>query len=340
MPAQYANYPQYVPIVKWQKWERLALKKTDPADALRVLPCIEVRDSSQHKHALSDYSDTWSLPALVDYANPLGHLPPGRAAELGQFLKTVKGSAAYASPVLNPAVAPLVFPSIKSALGHRKITLRVRLNNIGQAAGHLNALKIALAAPGVAAATNRLIVDLGATPVGIGATEAAALAVELKNMKALGFEYLHLASGAFPDSLMHINSAGTVDRRDWAFWTQVAAADPTLLAGYSDYGPLTPNWTEQLLQRRGNRSVIRYALDDKWRVIRAATNTTNDSIAISTLMVTTYGHEFKGAPFSYGDRLIEERADPHVPVAKKHCGHYHITEFWNHHIAQVVKLQY
>lgn len=340
MPAQYANYPQYVPVVKWQKWERLALKETDSTVAHRVLPCIEVRDSYQHQHALSDYSDTWLLPALIDYADPLGHLPPGRAAELDQFLKTVKGSAAYASPVLNPAVVPSVFPSIKSALGHRKITLRVRVNNVGQAAGHLNALKNALEAPGVAAATNRLIVDLGATPVGIGATEAAALAVDLKTMKALGIDHIHLASGAFPDSLMHISGAGTVDRRDWAFWTQVAAADPTLLAGYSDYGPLTPNWTEEVLQRRGGRSVIRYALDDKWRVIRAATNTKNDSIAISTLMVTTYGHEFKGAPFSYGDQLIAERAEPRVPLAKKRCGHYHITEFWSHHIAQVVKQQY
>ncbi|WP_363799858.1 hypothetical protein ABU614_07035 [Lysobacter firmicutimachus] len=340
MPSQYANYPHYVPIVKWQKWERLALKKIDATDALRVLPCIEVRDSAQHQRALSDYDHTWSLPALVDYSNPLGQLPPGRATELAEFLKTVKGSATYASPVLNPAVAPLVFPSIKSVLGSRKVTLRVRLSNLDQSAGHLNSLKIALAAPGVAAATNRLIVDLGATPVGIGKVQATALAVELQQMKALGFEHLHLASGAFPDSLMHINGAGHVDRRDWAFWVQVAAASPSLLAGYSDYGPLTPNWSEGVLQRRGNRSVIRYALDDKWRIIRAATNTTSDSIAISTLMVTTYGHEFMGAPFSYGDQLIEERADPHLPLAKKRCGQYHITEFWNHHIAHVVKRQY
>lgn len=340
MPSPYVKYPPYVPIVKWQKWERMALRKTEPAVALRVLPCIEVRDSSQHEKALDEYEDTWALPALVDYSNPQGELSADRIKELVQFLKLVKGSALHASPVLNPTYALLAFAKIKPVLGTRKITLRVRLGQWDDTSQHFAALKFALANADLAAATNRLMVDLGKTPTEVGDQAVKDLVGQLKLMKAMGFEHLHLSSGAFPDSLQNINGADTVDRDDWTFWTRVAKADPSLLAGYSDYGPLTPNWSEQQLVRRGGRAVIRYALDDKWRVIRASTNTKADSIAISTLMTTVFLSEFKGAPFSYGDRLIADRADPMLPDTKKKSGHYHITEYWNHHIAHVVKLQY
>lgn len=133
MTMQYTHYPQYVPIVKWQQWERLALKKIEPAIAPRVLPCIEVRDSKQHQMALDEFEDTWKVAALVDYSNPQGQMSKDRATELAQFLQQVKGSAAYASPVLNPGFAPLVLPMIKSVLGARKITLRVRLAQLDQA---------------------------------------------------------------------------------------------------------------------------------------------------------------------------------------------------------------
>lgn len=340
MTMQYTVYPQYIPIVKWQKWERLALKNTEPAIAIRVLPCIEVRDSKQHQMALDEYEDTWKVAALVDYSNPKGLMSKDRAKELAQFLQQVKGSAAYVSPVLNPLSVPLVLPIIKSALGPRKITLRVRLAQLDMAADYVGHLKAALASPDLAAVTNRLIVDLGTTPSGVSDQDVQKLVTQLRSMKGLGFDYLHLASGAFPESLMHINGAGQVDRRDWKFWERVAKADPSLLVGYADYGPLTPEWSEEQLMRRGGRAVIRYALDDKWRVIRATTNTKADSIAISTLMTTIYNSEFKGAAFSFGDQLIADRANPALPLTKKMGGNYHITEYWNHHIAHVVKLQY
>lgn len=341
MPTQYAEFPQYVPIVKWQKWERMALQKIDPTVAARVLPCIEVRDSKQHAAMLSAYATTWTRPALVDYANPHGDLPIARANELIDFLQNAPGSAALASPVISPLVAPVVFPAIRPHLGKRKVTLRVRLASLDQAAEAVATLTQAMTkVPRLASTTDRLIVDLGETPAIVGPAEAATLVAELAKMKALGFHNLHLASGAFPDSLMAINGAGSVDRRDWRFWTHVAAAAPALHAGFSDYGPLTPKWDEGILTRRGNRSVIRYALDDKWRIIRAATSNTADSIAISHLMVNVYASEFKGPAFSFGDLLIAERADPMVPLANKRCGHYHIAEFWSHHIAHVVQLQY
>ncbi|PZQ28815.1 MAG: hypothetical protein DI562_10160 [Stenotrophomonas acidaminiphila] len=340
MPEQYAHYPQYVPIVKWQEWEQRALKMTEQAIAPRVLPCIEVRDPKQHKVALKRYEGTWGSAALVDYANPEGKLSKDRTKELAQFLKQVKGSAALASPVLNPQFASSAFPVIKPVLGERKITLRVRLPQLNKAADHLAHLKSALDTPELADATDRLIVDLCRTPSNVSDEGVQQLVDQLKLMKALGFKHLHLASGAFPESLKNVDGATLIDRNDWKFWKRVAQADPSLLAGFSDYGPMKPTWTEEELNMRGGSVVLRYTLDDRWRVIRGSTKTKADSKAISELMVTTYKKEFKGATFSYGDQLIADRADPALPDSMKTGGNYHITEYWTHHIAHVVKQQY
>lgn len=340
MTSQYAHYPQYVPIVKWQEWEQRALKNTEAVVIPRVLPCIEVRDPKQHKVALKKYESTWAYPALVDYSNPEGRLSRDRVKELVHFLKQVKGSAVHASPVLNPQFAPLAFALIKPVLGERKITFRVRLTHLSNAADQLAYLESALAIPGLADATNRLIVDLCRTPSNVSDEGVQQFVDQLKKMKALGFEHLHLASGAFPESLKSVQGATLIERNDWKFWKRVAQTDLSLLVGYSDYGPMKPTWTEEELNARGRSVVLRYTLDERWRVIRGATKTKADSKAISELMVTTYKSEFKGAAFSYGDELIADRADLVLPDTMKTGGNYHITEYWSHHIAHVVKLQY
>ncbi|MFC4761751.1 beta family protein [Dyella koreensis] len=340
MPSSYEQYPPYIPIIKCQKWERLALKETAPAVADRILPCIEVRMSDQHRAMIQEYGTTWTRPALVDYADPHGHLSPSRITELNDFLNVVGGSAQLASPVLSPASARTTFPAIKAALGNRKVALRLRLADFDSIDDQLALVQHCLTTPGLKTATNRLIVDLGVTPGNLAGASIAVFANALKKLKALDFPHIHLASGAFPDSLAHINGATLIDRKDWTLWEKIAAASPATHIGFSDYGPLTPKWTEEITQRRGGRVVIRYALKNKWRVIRGQNNTKAESIAISTLMANAYAAEFKGRGYSFGDDLIADRADPAVPLRKKKCGLYHFTEFWTHHMAFVVKDQY
>lgn len=339
MEDKYRKYPHYVPIVKWQKWERRALLETDATVAKRVLPCIEVRDSSQHTQMLSEYDSTWKGPGLVDYADPDGFLPTPRLAELIAFLSQGSGSSLQASPVLSPYAAPATLTSVKKVLAGRQMTLRVRIDDVETASSHLPALQKFMARPQAAGCVDRLLVDLGRTPT-LTNTQIKSFASILTIFKAIGFEHVHLASGAFPNTLAHISGAGEVERLDWTLWTDIAAATPKLLLGFSDYGPLTPEWSEATLTRRGGRSAIRYALDDKWRVIRGASNQKSESIAISELMVQVYASEFKGKRYSFGDLLIDERADPLIFDSAKRCGHYHISEFWSHHIAFVVKDQY
>ncbi|MEC3888092.1 beta family protein [Xanthomonas campestris] len=336
--ATFPTYPQYVPIIKWQKYEQRALLELTAAVAPRALPCVEVRDSKQHESMLACFSKVWKYPALVDYANPEGMLTKTRLKELNQFLKLVDGSGKLATPVLNPTTAAHDFAAISTNLGDRRIALRLRVDLPAMAMGVLT-VKNALAAPGLPDRCDRLLVDLGRTPVTQPA-DLAALAAALQTFKDLGFAHLHLSSGCFPASLSHINGIGEVERRDWKLWHHVQALAPLALVGYSDYGPLNPDWTEEILQRRGSRVTIRYALDDKWRIVRGSRATKQESVAISYLFVTMYPHEYQGAAFSFGDKLIADRVDPTIPLNKKSSGHLHITEYWTHHISYVLTKQY
>lgn len=339
MAPKYEGHPQYVPIIKWQMWEQRALKELLGPVVARTLPCIEARLPAQHATMLTSFANVWKQAALIDYSDPLGKLTATRINELIQFLTLVGGSGLLASPVINPATAAADFPLISPHLGDRKVALRLRLSNIEHVPYGIAIVQAALAVPGLAAKANRIIVDLGPTPA-YDAAEKNDLAAMLLTLKGLGFEHIHLASGAFPRSLAHINGAGVVTRKDWELWASVEALVPTVLVGFSDYGPLNPDWSEETLKRRGSRVTIRYALDDKWRIVRGQYATKAESIAISSIFLTTYPTEFQGKPFSFGDKLIADRVDPAVPAKDKFGGHYHITEFWTHHISYVLQKQY
>lgn len=341
MATPYAQYPQYVPIIKWQANEQIALKNTYSDVFHRVLPCLEVRDSAQHLTMLANLDSVWKAPALVDYSDPDGKLTPTRKAELLAFLNQGTGTSVLASPVLSPYTSAADFQSIATLLNGRKLALRLRVDNPSTLGNHQVGINTFMALPGAKSTVDRLIVDLRCTPSGDPTSvELQTFVSALVALKSAGFQHIHLTSGAFPESLQHINGAAEIKRRDWALWTKVAAASPATLIGFSDYGPMWPRWSEEVLTKRGGRAVIRYALTDKWRILRGPSAKKADSIAISTLMATLYAAELKPRAYSFGDELIHDRADSLIPEKMKKCGLYHFVEFWSHHIAFVVKEQY
>lgn len=341
MANKFPNHPHYVPIIKWQAWERRALHETHVNVQPYVLPCIEVRDSKQHVNAMNKLQAFWKAPVLIDYADPKGRLTGVRPIELVLFLKSAIASSLKITPVLSPIDVPALDPELlKLAQSFPELSLRLRVEKLSISPTDLANVGIALKTFGDKPSVRRLIVDLGTTPKTWTTVELTTFAAMLSTLKNMGFHTMHLASGAFPESLQHIKSAAYLDRLDWKLWVALNFAAPDIYLGYSDYGTLSPSWTEKTLTRRGGRSVIRYARDLDWLVLRADGNTTDHSIAISELMVNVYASDFKGRAFSFGDKLISDRADPNTPEKNKHCGHYHITEGWCHHIAKVIKDQY
>jgi len=342
MAGKFPLHPKYIPIIKWQKYEQIALRKLHADVKDLVLPCIEIRDSKQHQSLLKDYQSTWSGLALIDYANPKGSLTATRTREFLDFLGAAHSSGLPVSPVLNPSdpnagAAALLAQVAK--FGEATLRLRISAPSITDVhLNHLRAAVTALAGQGVKA---RLLIDLGVTPQTWSAIDVANFSAEVASVKSLGFSAVHLASGAYPESLQSVKTGvGFFDRRDWRFWSDLNQVAPQLLIGYGDYGVLSPVWTEEALERRGARVAIRYTRPDSWLILRADGKTKPDSVAISQILVSAYAGDFKGAPYSYGDELLATRADPAIPLPKKLCGHYHITEGWSHHVAMVIKDQY
>jgi hypothetical protein len=331
-----------VPIIKWQKWEQRALLELSAPVIERVLPCLEIRDSSQHKTLLKSLGTVWPYPVMVDYANPDGILTPPRIKELREFCRQHPNAAQNVIPVINPGdVAVLGKPKLMALLhGHRQVAYRLRVDRYASMDGAIAALEGALKDMPAPSDGALLIIDLGVTPVAWPGNTVKDLGSHVTYCAGLGFVSVHLASGSFPESLASIASSGAVQRRDWQLWEALAAAIPETNVGFSDYGTLWPRWSEAVLMRRGGKATIRYACTDEWLILKGNSMQKAESIAISKLMTTVYAPKFEGKSFSFGDRLIADRADPAVPDKNKLCGQAHIAEGWTHHITFVVKKQY
>lgn len=334
--------PPYVPIIKWQKWEQRALRELQQPVIEQILPCLEIRDSSQHRSLLKSLGVVWPRRVMVDYANPDGILTSPRTKELREFCGLHPNAATNVIPVINPGdVAALGKPKLMALLhGHRQVAYRLRVgqyDSLDYAITTLENLMKDMPTPEDGAL---LIIDLGVTPATWSDAGVKALGTAVTRCTGLGFVSIHLASGSFPESLASITGAGVVDRRDWKLWSALSKAIPNVNLGFSDYGILWPRWSEAVLTRRGGKATIRYACQDEWFILKGSSLQKAESIAISLLMTTVHAARFLGRAFSFGDRLIADRVDPAIPYKKKLCGHAHIAEGWTHHITFVVMKQY
>lgn len=340
--AKFPHHPRYLPIIKWQSWEQRALEKIDPALIPRMHPCIEVRTSRQHTNLLSRMKAVWPHAAFVDYSNPAGALTPVRQTELLDFARHAVATGLAASPVLGPDHLAAMGPQFLAVAAKLpSVAIRLRLSALEVPPQKLQHAQQAFGTLQAAGIPSPLIVDLGVSPRDWTVAEVARFSQDLHQLAGIGYQSIHLVSGAYPASLAAVKTgSASFKRSDWGFWKDVNAHAGHLAIGFGDYGTLSPQWTEDILELRANRIAIRYTRGDDWLILRAGGKTTQDSIAISQILVHNYAPDFKGAAYSFGDLLLEERADPAVPVSKKRSGHYHITEAWSHHIAYVLKEQY
>lgn len=341
MPIKNSKHPKYIPIIKWQTYEQYALENLSADVRKHVLPCIEIRTSQQHQSLLECFSQSWGAPSLIDYANPKGLLTNDRISEYSKFLNHSLTHGLPIIPVLNPLDPLTKNKGLQNLINdHGKVCYRIRVNDLSIGKNAITSCAVAMAEAIDNNNKAQLIIDLGRAPESWDPNTINTLSAELISLKSLGFSDINIASGSFPASLAAVIGHKSFERKDWMLWNAINTASPSLLVGYSDYGILAPEWSEEILTKRGGRVAIRYARHDSWLILRGNNATKSESIALSRLMVTLHKKYFMGGTHSYGSKLIEDRADPAIPEKKKKAGHYHFTEAWNHHISFVVKEQY
>lgn len=328
----------YIPIIKWQQNERIALRHLKPEVKQYVLPCLEIRTPDQHAKLLECFEDIWNAPAIVDYANPQGMLTKERISELRLFLRYARNNGHIVVPILNPMDLPIFTNGnlIKSILKHEEIALRLRVEDYKFTDINIERCKAAIKAlPGKLL---RLIVDFGQSPQEEHSVNFNTLNSDFKKLRSMGFKSIHLISGAFPNDLSSVkNGPKHFTRYDLQFWKKMQSLHPLTPLGYGDYGILSPGWTEETLTRRGSRVAIRYTCSESWFILRGANAKKSESIALSQLLLTVHEDIFKGEEYSWGDKIIADRANDEIKEKEKKAGGYHFAEAWNHHITFVIK---
>lgn len=342
MPIHHTSHPPYIPVIKWQKAEQRALSAVAEELTDHVWPCIEVRGVTYHELLMSEVYHYWKGTVLVDYADPSGRLIGRRMSEFESFL-TVAGDKNYPIiPVIDSRDALELNESMHRLLStFETVVIRLRLEDFALEQDHLTRAENACEILGQLKVEPRLIVDLGECPATWSPESLRSFADALGKLKELGFQTVHLTSGAYPESLVEVASKAEYDRNDWKLWKELNAAAPEIGLGYSDYGILSPKWTEEILKKIAKKVALRYTRAKDWLILKATGKRKQDSIDLSVILVNQYAEDFKGGDFSLGDRQMAIRADDSVPDRNKKSGATaHLTEAWIHHIAFVVKEQY
>ncbi|MDE1910090.1 MAG: beta family protein [Pseudomonas sp.] len=342
MPFQHPEYPPYIPVIKWQKAEQKALAAIDEHLVDHVWPCIEVRGVTHHQLLMSEVYHYWKGTALVDYADPSGRLG-GRRMEVFESFLSVAGAKNYPIiPVLDSRDAVEIGDRMKQLLStFDSVVVRLRIEGVFLSTDHFKQAQDACRILKGLNISPRLMIDMGECPAQWTAPDLKSFSAVLRDMKGCGYSTVHLTSGAYPASLTDVSAMATYDRDDWRLWGELKTLASDLQVGYSDYGILSPKWTEEVLKKIAKKVALRYTRDDNWLILKAAGKTKQDSIDLSVILITTYAKDFKGGAYSLGDRLMATRADSKVPDREKKGGaSSHLTEAWIHHIAYVVKDQY
>ncbi|MFP0194463.1 beta family protein [Pseudomonas sp. PHC1] len=342
MPSQYPSHPPYIPIIKWQKAEQKALSAIGEELIEHVWPCIEVRGVTYHELLMSEVYHYWKGTALVDYANPSGRLDGRRMKEFESFL-TVAGDKTYPIiPVIDSRDALELNDKMQQLLStFETVVVRLRAEGLTLSQVHFDQAGSAFSMLSGLNVSPLLMVDLGESPTSWTPEVLQSFAGGLQKLKAFGYTTVHLTSGAYPQSLVDVATMAEYDRNDWKLWKELNAVAPELTLGYSDYGILSPKWTEDILKKIAKKVAIRYTRAKDWLILKATGKRKQDSINLSVILVNTYADDFMGPQFSLGDRQMAIRADESVPDRNKKSGaSSHLTEAWIHHIAYVVKEQY
>ncbi|KAA0988641.1 hypothetical protein FQ192_16510 [Pseudomonas sp. ANT_J12] len=342
MPSLHPSYPPYIPVIKWQKAEQKALEAIDEELVDQVWPCIEVRGVTHHQLLMSEVFHYWKGTVLVDYADPSGRLG-GRRMEVFESFLSVAGAKNYPIiPVLDSRDAVELSDKMQQLLStFDSVVVRLRIESLSLSQDHFKQVQDACRILCQLKVSPRLMVDMGECPSEWAAQDLRSFAAVLRDMKGCGFYTVHLTSGAYPESLSDVSSMAEYDRHDWRLWKELNTIASDLLLGYSDYGILSPKWTEEILKKIAKKVALRYTREKDWLILKATGKKKQDSIDLSVILVTRYAKDFMGSKFSLGDRVMATRADSEVPDREKKGGaSSHLTEAWIHHIAYVVKEQY
>ena len=345
------DYTHYVPVLRWKRGERGALKALDPVDKAAMTPLLELlpgymrsRRSGQSGAAADDLfvvvdqmADCWGLaPIFVDVAMVSDTPYRGTTTRnVEQFFEALTARGVHAVPVTRPDRAAKfqdVIRDLAQVLG-KGVAMRVPVTT----------LRAPHAARGLGDLIRYLGLDLGSVDiiveyglVGAGDPSFSYVCHQLPGIRR--WRTFTILGGSFPPDLMGFKKPGQyeVQREEWKRW----AAEVTNSAGlprrpsFGDYTIQHPIYHEPVDGANPSAS-IHYTSDTYWVIMRGEGLRTPGSAGHAQYPANAellYGRkEFCGPRFSAGDEYIwsvgsHQKPGPGTPETWLRAGiNHHLT---------------
>lgn len=309
----------YVPILKWKQGEQHALRQLKAIDRARLLPLIELQPvSATTKLSLAEALKLAVSKTSVALIKAGGDKHPV-AIDTHMMIPTYSSQANLLFAICQrltkdgllvwPVLTPEILVDAKANLGrfatYNDVVLRLQKATLLDS--QVKEL-VSLARKAISNAKLRLhvVIDLRAT---VGENSAALATATIPYLgAALAAEGVHtvtLTGGGFPINLMGIpKGISEIERVEWSVWHKARKRLGDSALKFGDYTVTNPKLQEDLDPTKINPSAaIRYALDDKWMVLKAGgTRSAAGFGQYNDLCALLVAHpSFAGEGYSYGD---------------------------------------
>ncbi len=340
---------KYMPILKWKRGERDALRYLTEAQWNGVVPLAEVQAAEV---SLIDWRA--ELIAELKQAIPIGgaigidtmyvsETYPKQIDLLVSYCVALQ--RAYPDRRIIPVIHGALAETLPTYAGTRtlellqqlpEVILRLRIDTIQPA--QVKPMVAAVKKAGFKASAIHLVVD----QFSIVNQAAAACETQVKPYLVAAQEEkcasVTVAGGSFPVNLMGIKQGSPdIPRVEWEIWTNLRKDPQFASLRYSDYAVTNPSRLAEVDPTQVNPSItIRYAAQTFWRLYKGGgfkkgkAGTLKGLCKLLSMDTTVYS----GAGFSYGDTQYDKKAKDNGPKAPRNGTPWTWRrDATNHHIA-------
>jgi Beta protein len=315
------SYCHYVPVLRWKRAEKIALRHLNSADKVLITPLIELipanfvpgkdrveKDPAEVMNCQAEeIRKNWgTTPFFIDLGLVERHLP--QVAGATHPLDYLGSRAEIEGIRLIPVTAldrrgPYQDAVMRVASGGSGVCLRLSARDVLQPGFSSN----------IAALVDRLHLEHRQIDVVLdyqvfdrSAANLATLIQQIPNIES--WRTLTVACGAFPQDLQQFTPGRhTIHREDWISWRTQTAQHLCRKPSFSDYTVQYGIYIDP--PSRSNPSAsIRYTLAEEWLIMRGEGIFNEDGPGheqyIANAMLLCDSDDFYGQGFSYGDGYI------------------------------------
>lgn len=323
-PSNLRYFPAvYLAQVRTKAGEKKAIKNVDKSFASDFVPVWLVRPDDVDSDFSKELPKVWSGEAILDISRLPIHLVNQAASNI-------------ASATLPTRIGFMAFPDQISQIAgstwrqlRDRTALRIGTYNAQNAAYHSQMAQWIRA--NIPNPEEKLLLFDHFDVTNEHYADSNEIASTISIYVSAGLSNIGFGAGAFPESISYIG-AGTdyIERADKVLWEKVRA-HLSLDMHYSDYGTVSPKWSEG---RGTPYSNIRFTDGDSWFVLRDNARGKESAIALAELLLSSPDYSAYDSSFSWGD----EQWDYKVTNDDKPGGPTeHVAESMSHHIAHVLK---